>query len=110
MNVCIRLGRGNTATTSESRGDIVRLGRNPDCEIAIDPLEFPMVSGLHARIDPAGPGFVLVHLSQSNKTLVNDTVVAGSIPIRSRDRIRLGTTGPTVEILDIESNRVCGSL
>jgi hypothetical protein len=103
LNVRVRLGTGNTATTSESLGDVVRLGRNPDCEIAVDPLAFPMVSGLHARIEAAGPGFVLVHLSQSNRTLVNGSDIEGSVPVRAGDRVRLGITVPIVEILAIES-------
>lgn len=99
INLRVRLSTGNAATTSGSLADVVRLGRNAACEIAIDPLAFPMVSGLHARIEPAGPGFVLVHLSQSNKTLVNDSAVEGSVPVRAGDRVRLGITGPTLEIL-----------
>jgi ABC transport system ATP-binding/permease protein len=106
LNVRVRVGTGNGATTSESLGDVVRLGRNPDCEIAVDPISFPMVSGIHARIEPAGPGFVLVHLSESNQTLVNDSAVRGLVPVRAGDRVRLGTTGPTVEILAIESTRL----
>ena len=90
---------------SESFGDVVRLGRLPDCEITIDPVAFPMVSGVHARIESLGRGFVLVHLSASNKTFVNDAAVSGSIPIRAGDRVRLGNTGPFIEILAIESSR-----
>jgi len=60
-----------------------------------------VVSGLHAKIESSGSGFVLVHLSQSNKTLVNDSVVEGSVPVRAGDRVRLGITGPTIEILSI---------
>ncbi len=102
MNVRVRLRTGNAETTSNFVGDVVRLGRNADCEIALDPLSFPTVSGVHARIEPAGPGFVLVHLSQSNKTFLNDSAVDGSVAIRAGDRVRLGLTGPTVEILAIE--------
>jgi ABC transport system ATP-binding/permease protein len=93
-------GRGNVLEVS---GASLRLGRDPECEIAIDPVAFPMVSGLHARIDPAADGFVLVHLSQSNKTLVNDAAVDGSVSVRAGDRVRLGLTGPTITILAIES-------
>jgi len=90
------------ARAIEASGLFIRLGRDADCEIAIDPHAFPMVSGLHARIEPAGSGFVLVHVSQSNKTLVNDSAVENSVPLRAGDRVRLGITGPTVEILVIE--------
>jgi len=100
MHVRVRLRTGSVETTSESIGDVIRLGRNPDCEIAIDPLAFPMVPGLHPQIEPAGSGFVLAHLSQCNKTLVNDSAVEGSVPVRAGDRVRLGVTDPTIELGD----------
>ncbi len=107
MHVRVRLRAENGETTRESVGNVVRIGRNADCEIALDPLTFPMVSGLHARIEPAGSGFVLVHLSHSNKTLVNGTAVDGPAPLRTGDRVRLGVTGPTIEILAIEPTDRC---
>ncbi len=85
----------------EIAGESIRLGRDLECEVAVDPVAFPMVSGVHARIEVGPKGFVLVHLSQSNKTLVNDSAVDQSAPVRAGDRIRLGVTGPTVAILAI---------
>ena len=41
------------------------------CEIAFDAAQFPMVSGVHARIDAVNGQFHLVHESRSNKTLLN---------------------------------------
>ena len=108
MNVRVRLCTANGETTSESIGDVVRLGRNADCEIALDALAFPMVSGLHAKIEPAGSGFVLVHLSQSNKTLLNGSAIEGSATVRPGDKVRLGVTGPTIEILAMEPTARAG--
>ena len=80
-------------------GPAVRLGRDPANEVAVPAADYPKVSGLHARIepDPAG-GFRLVPLSKSNKTLLNGTPVADAAPVRPGDAVRLGFTGPTVEI------------
>jgi ABC-type multidrug transport system ATPase subunit/pSer/pThr/pTyr-binding forkhead associated (FHA) protein len=61
-----------------------------------------MVSGVHARIESSASGFVIVHVSQTNKTFINGSTVEGSAPVRAGDRVRLGLTGPTVEILAIE--------
>src|SRR5262249_15812308 len=44
-------------------------------------------------------------MSQRNHTLLNDQPVEGSVPVKVGDRIRLGYTGPTVEILGIEAPR-----
>ncbi len=93
---------GGQATTLDVAGESVRLGRDSDCEVAVDPVAFPKVSGLHARIDPVPNGFVLVHLSRNNKTLVNDAPIDGSAPLRAGDRVRLGFTGPTIAILHLE--------
>ena len=93
---------GGPAKTLEVAGDPVRLGRGAECEVAVDPIAFPKVSGLHARIESTAQGFVLVHLSQNNRTLLNDTPIDSTSPVKVGDRIRLGFTGPAIEILAIE--------
>jgi pSer/pThr/pTyr-binding forkhead associated (FHA) protein len=86
-------------------GPAVRLGRDPGNEVAVPAAAYPTVSGLHARIepDPAG-GFRLVHRSTSNKTLLNGTPVADAAPVRAGDAVRLGFTGPTVEVFGLEAD------
>jgi ABC-type multidrug transport system ATPase subunit len=104
MNVRFRIDSpSGGALTREVGGDVVRLGRNPDCEVSVDPIAFPTVSGCHARIEPTDHGFSLVHLSRNNATLLNNTEVDGSSPIRAGDHIRLGFTGPQIAILAIEA-------
>ena len=66
-------------------GEFIRLGRDTACEVTIDPVAFPKVSGIHARIEATPRGFVLVHLSQSNKTLLNNASVDNSSPIKAGD-------------------------
>jgi pSer/pThr/pTyr-binding forkhead associated (FHA) protein len=103
MRVRVRVDQSDGQTkTLDVSGESIRLGRDVGCEVSLDPIAFPKVSGVHARIEPAREGFVLVHLSRSNRTLVNDAPVAGSVPVRAGDRIRLGITGPTIAILVIE--------
>jgi pSer/pThr/pTyr-binding forkhead associated (FHA) protein len=58
-------------------------------------------SGVHARIKSTAQGFILVHLSRNNKTLLNDTPVESTSPVKVGDRIRIGFTGPAIEILAI---------
>jgi ABC-type multidrug transport system ATPase subunit/ABC-type multidrug transport system permease subunit len=77
----------------------LRLGRDPACEVALDASVFPMVSGQHARLAPTASGWAVTSLSATNKTLLNDKPVSGSVPVRAGDRIRLGFSGPTVELV-----------
>ena len=99
MRLRLRIGDG----TREIDGEVVRLGRDPGCEVAFDPVAYPKVSGVHARIERASEGFVLVHLSRSNKTLLNGSPVDGTAMLRVGDCIRLGFTGPQVELVAIEA-------
>jgi ABC transport system ATP-binding/permease protein len=89
----------------EADGPCVRVGRDPECEVAIDPVAFAMVSGTHVRIERGTDGFVLTHLSMSNKTLVNDLVVKESTRIKVGDRIRLGFTGPLLTVRSLENTQ-----
>ena len=78
--------------TLEVVGESIRLGRDSECEVAVDPVAFPTVSGVHARIEVGPKGFVLVHLSQSNKTLINDD--RSTARHRSRPEIGFGWASP----------------
>jgi len=84
-----------------------RIGRDPAAEIAVDDHRFPVVSGLHAEIDRGPGGLVLAAKSPKNLTLHNDRPVVGPVPVREGDRVRLGVTGPTVEIVRIELADAC---
>lgn len=81
---------------------IVRLGRDPACELAFDAAVYPKVSGEHARIERTASGLILTPRSQSNKTLLNDQPISQPAALKVGDRIRLGYSGPTVEIVSQE--------
>jgi ABC-type multidrug transport system ATPase subunit/pSer/pThr/pTyr-binding forkhead associated (FHA) protein len=83
-------------------GSVVRLGRDPACEVAFDAALYPKVSGDHARIERTATGLILTPRSQSNKTLLNDQPIARPAALKIGDRIRLGFTGPTIEIVSVE--------
>jgi pSer/pThr/pTyr-binding forkhead associated (FHA) protein len=104
VRVHLLVSDGQTKTL-EAVGPSIRLGRDAECEVAVDPVAFFMVSGTHARIEPVPRGFALVHLSQSNKTLLNDALVDGSTLVKAGDRVRLGFTGPTITIVAIEQTQ-----
>jgi pSer/pThr/pTyr-binding forkhead associated (FHA) protein len=83
----------------------VRLGRDPACEVSFDATVYPKVSSEHARIERTASGMVLTPRSQSNKTLLNNQPVEVPAALKVGDRIRLGYSGPTVEILGTEAPR-----
>jgi hypothetical protein len=79
-----------------------RIGRDPTAEVPIGDHEFPVVSGLHAEIDCTPAGLVLMARSPKNLTLHNDRPVNGPVVLVAGDRVRLGATGPTVQVVMIE--------
>jgi ABC-type multidrug transport system ATPase subunit len=90
-------------TTCEVEGPSIRLGRDAACEIAIDPIACPGVSGQHARLDARNGGFVIVHVSRSNKTLLNDLIVEKTAPVKPGDRLKLGYSGPTIDLISLKA-------
>src|SRR5690242_12158465 len=84
-------------------GSVIRLGRDPACEISFDSTLYPQVSGLHARLEQTSAGLTLTPLSRSNKTLLNDQPVEGPTAIRLGDRMRLSFTGPIIEVLALDA-------
>ncbi|MFL5340209.1 MAG: FHA domain-containing protein [Gemmataceae bacterium] len=93
---------GGLAVPFESSADSIRIGRDPACELALSGEISAGVSREHARISRAGKSTTLFHVSETNATLLNDKPVAKSAPLKAGDRIQLGYTGPTVEVLAIE--------
>jgi ABC-type multidrug transport system ATPase subunit len=94
-------GHDGTMSDNTFSAAVIRLGRDPECECPFDPVAYPMVSTRHAKIERTPTGYVLTSLSQTNKTLVNGQPVEGSVPVSAGDRIRLGLTGPTIEIVAV---------
>jgi ABC-type multidrug transport system ATPase subunit len=82
---------------------VARLGRDPTCEVAFNQDVYPTVSAEHARIERTASGLVLTPRSRSNKTVLNDKPIEASTPLKVGDRIRLGYSGPTVEILAVQA-------
>jgi HEAT repeat protein len=91
-------------------GRAARLGKEPGSEVAFDPATYPMVSGQHARIERIGGELTLTHLSKSNKTLINDQPVDGVVKLKQGDRIRLGYTGPFIEVVALEAQPIAPPL
>lgn len=74
------------------------LGREPQCQIAVDPFLYSSVSRKHAKIKPvsssSGLTWQVCDLSSANGTYVNGQRLQGCQILRTGDRIVLGENGP----------------
>ncbi len=72
------------------------IGREPQCQIAVDPFLHGSVSRRHAKIEPASGGITwqVCDLSSANGTYVNGKKLQGCQILRTGDRISLGEDGP----------------
>ena len=97
-------------------GRIIRLGRQPYCEVALDPYQDIPASGEHCQVivEPQG-GFTLRDSGSSWGTFKNEIRIAGPVPITTGDVITLGRddqgrVGPQLKFYlarDILRCRVC---
>jgi pSer/pThr/pTyr-binding forkhead associated (FHA) protein len=101
IRLSIAVGSGGP-TTFEHAGPVIRIGRDPDCDLALQGEAADKVSRQHARIDLSAGGATLTDLGSSNGTLLNGGMLAGSAPLRVGDRIQLGFTGATLTVLQLD--------
>lgn len=73
--------------------DQIELGRADSCQVRFDE-SFETVSRRHAAIQREGENWKLIHLSQSNPTLVNGRPINGTYYLQSGDEIQLSVGGP----------------
>lgn len=73
--------------------DQIELGRDASCQVRFDE-SFSTVSRRHAAIAKEGNNYKLIHLSQSNPTLVNGQPIQGVYYLESGDEIQLSYGGP----------------
>jgi hypothetical protein len=62
---------------------VVRLGRNSDCEVPFEWQACPMVSGEPARLERTASGWVFVHRSGNNKSLLSDKPVDAPVAVKT---------------------------
>jgi RsiW-degrading membrane proteinase PrsW (M82 family) len=78
----------------------VTIGRDPSCQIALDPNYFVIVSRRHAAIRPLQPlgnglpYWEICDLNSANGTYINGQYLQGCQQLQTGDRIELGKNGP----------------
>ena len=73
--------------------DQIEMGRDSSCQVRFDE-SFETVSRKHCAIVRDGQNWQLIHLSQSNPTLVNGRPIQGQYYLQSGDEIQLSVGGP----------------
>jgi hypothetical protein len=91
------------STSFEHAGPSVRIGRQPGCELELSGAENQSISREHARIDLTSSGAILTDLGSINGTLLNDRRIPAPKLLQKGDRIRLGYTGATITVVDVET-------
>jgi mono/diheme cytochrome c family protein len=101
MKLTLRIVGSSKHAHLEAEGAVLRLGRDPECEISLGD-KFDSVSWRHAKIVLSAKGAVLTDLESTNGTFINDKRLQGAMPIKKGDHIRLGHGGPTLEVAALD--------
>lgn len=96
-----------------STEEILAIGRDPRCQIVVDPLLYASVSRRHVEVRPnqsdeALPTWWICDLNSSNGTYLNGKRLRGCQILKSGDRIILGQNGPEY-IFEYERDRLQSS-
>jgi hypothetical protein len=103
MKIRLSIAAGSAvSTTFEHPGPVVRIGRDPACELALQGEASNSVSRQHAQIELSDDGATLTDLGSSNGTLLNGRLLQGAAPLRVGDQIQMGFTGATLSVLALD--------
>jgi ABC-type multidrug transport system ATPase subunit/pSer/pThr/pTyr-binding forkhead associated (FHA) protein len=83
----------------ELKGEVTRIGRDPEGEIVID-VAAAVVSRRHAEIRKAGEKISITDQKSFNGTLVNGQRITGAVTLFDGDQIQLGVGGPELRLID----------
>lgn len=88
--------------------DQIELGRDASCQVRFDE-SLDTVSRKHAAIVRDGNNWKLIHLSQSNPTLVNGQPIQGEYFLQSGDEIQLSAGGPRMGFIQPQGKQALTS-
>jgi hypothetical protein len=91
-----------SSTSFEYTGSTMRIGRDPEVELVLEGDACQTVSWRHAEIELTPKGAYLSDLKSSNGTLVNGKRISDRALLKVGDQIRLGHTGPLLEVAQLE--------
>jgi pSer/pThr/pTyr-binding forkhead associated (FHA) protein len=100
LRLRVQLTSDSVTTTHEYHNKSVRVGRNPNCDLAFTSGEVSeTVSWDHAIFEFRRDGLFLRDMKSKNKTYVNDRPITKQV-LRVGDQIGLGRKGPKLTVLD----------
>jgi hypothetical protein len=103
MKIRLSIAAGSGApTTFEHAGPVIRIGRDPDCELALRGEAADRASRQHARIELSAGGVILTDLGSTNGTRLNEQLLKGPGRLRVGDRIHIGYLGATLTVVELE--------
>jgi hypothetical protein len=91
-----------TSFSFEHTGPSLRLGRDPEGELALAGETNQSVSWNHARIELTPSGAFLTDLNSTNGTFLNDKRIIARTAFQLGDQIQLGYTGPVLKVVELE--------
>jgi hypothetical protein len=101
IRLSINAASGSPATFEHS-GPVIRVGRDPECELSLQGENASAVSRQHARIELRSAGATLTDTGSSNGTLLNGKLLEGPAPLRVGDRFQMGFTGATLTVQELD--------
>jgi pSer/pThr/pTyr-binding forkhead associated (FHA) protein len=103
MKLYLKIASPNGHVRSfDHAGSILRVGRDPSCELSLQGEEGHVVSWNHAQIELSAAGATVADAGSSNGTLLNDQRIERPVPLRVGDRVQLGHTGVTLTITGLD--------
>lgn len=102
MKLHLQILTPHGSTTFEHGGPIIRIGRDPACELPLPGEVGRASSWHHARIELATRAATLTDTSSSNGTLLNNRLLDGPRQLQPGDHIQLGYTGASLKVLKLE--------
>ncbi len=92
--------------THEIRQEVALIGRDPGAAVGFGGAPAGVVSTRHAEVRFADGQWRVHDLQSRNGTFVNGRRVEGSAPLTVGDEIRLGETGPRVQVMAVSESPV----
>jgi predicted component of type VI protein secretion system len=105
MMIRLSIAAGTGApTTFEHPGPMIRIGRDPACDLALRGEADDVASRHHARIELGAGRATLTDAGSSNGTLLNGDPLKGPARLRVGDQIQMGFTGALLTVLALDLN------
>lgn len=94
----VHLEGSRQGQTQHLAGPLVRVGRDPSCELAFDAHADLDVSAQHASITFQGQQVMLQDLGSSNGTFLNGSKLSAAVPLPNDSVVQFGEGGPKVRL------------